>query len=85
MRDCTNQKGYQGCYACSDFPCTHIGQFPVSTGKKVMLRAHPAIQKLGPAAFAEAEEQRYRCPTCGQLLHRGARVCQYCQSLVDLD
>jgi hypothetical protein len=85
IRDCTAQKGYHGCYECRDFPCTHIDQFPVLTGKNVMLRAHPIIQEEGASAFIEAEEQRYHCPICGQRLYRGARECNHCRSLVDLD
>jgi hypothetical protein len=85
IRDCTSQKSYQGCHECGDFPCDHIDHFPVPTGKKVMQRAHSAIQELGPAAFVEAEEQRYHCPACGQRLYRGARECRQCQTRVDLD
>lgn len=85
IRDCTEQKGYQGCGECNDFPCIHINQFPVLTSKNAMLRACPIIQEEGAGAFIEAEEQRYRCPTCGQRLYRGARECYHCRSSVDLD
>jgi hypothetical protein len=85
IRDCALQKGYQGCHECRDFPCSHIDEFPLPAGKKVILRAIPYWRDHGTEQWILSEEQRYRCPECGQGLFRGARQCPYCKSAVDVD
>ena len=39
IRNCTKEKGYTGCHQCNEFPCRHIDNFPMTVGKKVILRA----------------------------------------------
>ena len=46
IRDCTKQKGYTGCHQCAEFPCQHIEDFPMTVGKKVILRAIPYWREL---------------------------------------
>lgn len=41
IRECTQQKGVQGCHECVDFPCSLIDEFPMPVGKKVILRTIP--------------------------------------------
>jgi hypothetical protein len=85
IRECTQQKGYQGCHECLDFPCALIDGFPMPTGRKVMLRAFPYWRTHGTEQWILAEEKRYRCPECGQKLFRGVTQCQHCKSAVDVD
>jgi len=85
IRDCVNEKGYQGCHQCDDFPCGHIEKFPLPVGKKVQLRAIPQWRKMGTEKWVEAEEKRYVCPNCGYKLFRGAKRCRSCREPVDLD
>jgi hypothetical protein len=85
IRDCAQQKGLQGCYACADFPCALIDEFPMPVGKRVILRAVPYWRTHGMEAWAVAEEKRYRCPECGHRLFRGARQCERCRAEVDVD
>ena len=85
IKDCANEKGYEGCHQCDDFPCEHIDNFPVPTGKKVILRSVPHRREVGTEAWVKAEEDRYKCPECGNATFRGARRCKECKTEVDLD
>jgi hypothetical protein len=85
IRDCTQQKGYQGCHECPDFPCSFIDGFPVPVGKRVILRSVPYWRAHGTEQWIRSEEARYRCPECGHRLFRGAGQCEHCRSAVDVD
>ena len=85
IRECAQQKGFQGCHECPDFPCPFIDEFPMPVGKRVILRAIPYWRSRGTEQWIAAEEKRYTCPECGQRLFRGARQCRHCRSPVDVD
>ena len=85
IRDCVEERGYEGCYQCDDFPCGHIENFPMTVGKKVILRAIPHWRKVGTEKFVQDEEARYVCPECGNKLFRGAMRCNQCKTELDLD
>lgn len=85
IRACTKQKGYQGCHQCVEFPCQHIENFPMTVGKKVILRAVPYWREFGTEKWIMHEEARYLCPECGNKLFRGAMRCNRCKTQVDLD
>ena len=85
IRDCSEKKQNNGCHECSSFPCEYINNFPIPTGKKVILRSIPYIQEHGISKWIESEEARYFCPTCNNLLFRGVKRCNKCKETVDLD
>lgn len=85
IRDCTKEKGYTGCHQCEDFPCGHIEDFPMSVGKKVILRAIPHWREVGTEKWIEDEEARYLCPECGNKVFRGVVRCNKCNEALDLD
>ena len=85
IRSCAQDRQIEGCHRCSDFPCKHIDDFPISVGKKVILRSVPAWRELGTEKWMEEEEKRYRCPHCGEKLFRGVRKCRGCGQAVDVD
>jgi hypothetical protein len=85
IRDCAQEKGYQGCHQCPDFPCSLVDEFPMPAGRKVMLRAVPYRGAHGTTQWILAEEARYLCSECGQKLFRGAKQCPHCRALVDVD
>ena len=85
IRDCTEEKGYSGCHQCEDFPCQHVDNFPMSVGKKVILRAVPYRREHGAEKWVQDEEARYVCPECGNRVFRGVVTCNRCRVKLDLD
>ncbi len=85
IRSCSQEKGYEGCFQCSDFPCKMIDRFPIEVGKKVILRAIPQWKELGTEKWVEMEEKRYLCRECGNKLFRGAKRCNKCGISVNID
>jgi hypothetical protein len=85
IRDCTKQKGYTGCHQCGEFPCQHIDDFPMTVGKKVILRAIPYWREFGTEKWIQDEEARYICPECGNKVFRGVVRCNQCKANLDLD
>nr|MDO8110979.1 DUF3795 domain-containing protein [Candidatus Sigynarchaeota archaeon] len=93
IRKCVKDRGFYSCHQCGEAPCKYVKNFPFPVGKKVMRRAIPewraACKKLGAdkgdVAFAKTQFDRYRCPSCGQPLFRGAKRCKACKAPVDVD
>ena len=85
IRACTKEKGYSGCHQCDEFPCASIEHFPMTVGKKVMLRAIPYWREVGMEKWIADEEARYICPECGNKVFRGVVTCNQCKAKLDLD
>ena len=85
IRACTQEKGYSGCHECNEFPCQYIENFPMTVGKKVILRVIPYWREVGTEKWIQDEEARYICPECGNKVFRGARRCNKCKVSLDLD
>ena len=85
IRKCMQEKGISGCHRYNEFPCRHIENFPMTVGKKVILRAVPYRREVGTAKWMQDEEARYVCPECGQKVFRGAVKCNQCKAMLDLD
>ena len=85
IKDCARRQGYAGCHECADWPCEHIDSFPMPVGKKVIMRAIPYWREHGTAKYVQDEEARYICPACGHRIFRGAKRCNRCKTLLDLD
>jgi hypothetical protein len=85
IRSCVQERSYEGCHECTDFPCALIENFPLPVGKRVILRAIPTRRELGTAQWVKEEEKRYICPHCGHPAFRGAKRCRSCREAVDLD
>ena len=51
IRACTREKRYIGCHQCEESPCQHIEAFPMTVGKKVILRAIPYWREVGKKAL----------------------------------
>jgi len=85
IKNCTREKGIEGCHQCDEFPCKFITNFPIPVAKKVISRSIPAWRELGTEMWVEQEEKRYHCPECGNKLFRGAKRCNKCKATVDVD
>lgn len=85
IRNCAIRKGYSGCHECEEFPCRFIEEFPMTVGKKVILRAVPYRKAHGAETWVCDEEARYVCPNCGNPVFRGAMRCNRCRTDLNLD
>jgi hypothetical protein len=85
IKDCVKARGYEGCHQCSDFPCEYIEEFPMTVGKKVILRVIPYRREFGDKKWIEEELARYICPDCGNTVFRGVARCNKCKAQLDLD
>jgi predicted RNA-binding Zn-ribbon protein involved in translation (DUF1610 family) len=85
IRNSTKEKGFTGCHQCDEFPCHHIESFPMTVGKRVILRAIPYWRKVGTEKWIQDEESRYICPNCGNKVFRGTVKCNQCKEVLDLD
>lgn len=85
IRDCTKEKGYSGCHECDEFPCQYIENFPMTVGKKVILRAISYWREVGTEKWIENEEARYVCSDCGNRVFRGVVKCNQCKADLALD
>jgi len=85
IKECTREKGYLGCHQCDEFPCEHIENFPMTVGKKVILRTIPYWRKVGTEKWIQDEEARYICPECGNKVFRGVVTCNKCKMELNLD
>lgn len=85
IKSCAGERGYEGCHQCGDWPCSHVTEFIMPVGRRVMLRAVPQWREWGTERWVEEEEKRYHCPNCGHALFRGAKRCNKCGDAVDVD
>ncbi len=85
IRNCVQEKGLTGCHECEEFPCKFVEEFPMTVGKKVILRAIPYWREHGTEKWIQDEEARYVCPDCGNRVFRGAARCNKCKANLDLD
>jgi hypothetical protein len=90
IRECVLAKGFISCHQCAEWPCALISNFPLYTGRRVMMRTIPLWreqvarhgQERGSVEWARAECERYHCPSCGEPLFRGAQKCRACGEAV---
>lgn len=85
IKDCIKDKDIEGCRQCDEFPCGIIDSWTSVTGKKIILRNIPVWRELGTEKWVEYVENRYKCPECGTQLFRGVKICNKCESDVELD
>jgi predicted RNA-binding Zn-ribbon protein involved in translation (DUF1610 family) len=85
IKTCAGERGYEGCHQCDEWPCAPIESFPIPVGKKVIMRAIPRWREVGTETWVEEEEKRYKCPSCGAQLFRGAKRCRECKETVSVD
>ena len=87
------EKAFYSCHQCGDFPCKFMDNFPMPVGRKVMRRAIPEWRacceqhgtEVGDVAFARAQFDLYKCPSCGYPLFRGSQRCRSCGAATDCD
>jgi len=69
------------CYECPDFPCerlSHLGQRYVTNYKINFIGNLKYIKERGISQFLLKEEEKWKCPGCGEVIccHNG--ICYNC-------
>jgi len=86
IRECVLGRGLTSCHLCREWPCALIEDFPLATGRRVIMRTIPLWREQvarhgaerGSVEWARAECARYHCPSCGEPLFRGVQKCRAC-------
>ncbi|MCP3926131.1 MAG: DUF3795 domain-containing protein [Desulfobacterales bacterium] len=87
IRNCVKEKDFYSCHQCDEWPCDHIENFGLATGKRVMMRTIPIWREKvaefgdekGGDEWVRSECERYHCSSCGNPLFRGAQKCRKCK------
>jgi hypothetical protein len=90
IRDCVRSKELYSCHQCEDWPCKMVTNFPLATGRKVMMETLPKWREKvaeqgdekGSEEWARSVCERYHCSSCGTPLFRGAQRCRSCKKQV---
>lgn len=85
IRNCTKERGIEGCHLCAEFPCDKIESFPYPEVKKRILKSIPLWRKIGTEDFIRGEMEKYRCPECSTPLFSRATTCIKCGKKVNWD
>ena len=81
IKSCADEKRFEGCYQCGQFPCDKIESFPFAEAKQNILRTVPRWRELGTEAWIKEEEALFTCKSCGTALFRGAKKCRNCNTI----
>lgn len=79
------KKDMRAATSAANSPAGISKPFPMTVGKKGMLRAVPYRRKFGTEKWIQDEEARYVCPGCGNKVFRGAVQCNQCKTKLDID
>jgi len=74
-------KQIQFCYGCPDFPCESLQRLDNSYKKNYrmsMIENLEYIKSHGMEQFLTREEERWKCPHCGELISCHNGICYNC-------
>ena len=82
-RDCEKlrKKQIRFCYECSDMPCrklAHIDEHYSARYGMSMLENQKVIKEKGMDAFLKSQAEKYRCPSCGDVVSVHDGKCYAC-------
>ena len=78
------KKEIENCYECSDFPCEQIQKLDTKYRKRFDMSTIDNlrfIKENGMEKFLQQQEEKYKCPKCGEIIcvHNGK--CYSCNTL----
>ncbi|MFX0091032.1 MAG: DUF3795 domain-containing protein [Candidatus Hodarchaeota archaeon] len=80
IRACAETKGISFCFECQEYPCKSFSNFP--TERLPHLVSMPEnleyIKKNGLNNWLETQEQRWKCPQCGEKFSWYETTCEKC-------
>lgn len=87
IRNCevikNNESGF--CYECDKYPCRRLKDLDKRYRTKYnmsMLENLQNIKEKGVDEFIQSEEERWKCPQCGNLLCVHRNSCQKCNYVI---
>ena len=82
IRSCAEGKKIAHCSECSEFPCSRITDFNNNYGKLLhhseVLANLNRLRSVGIKEWAKSEEERWRCPKCGNRMGWYDKACSNC-------
>ncbi|MCW4018232.1 MAG: DUF3795 domain-containing protein [Candidatus Bathyarchaeota archaeon] len=81
------QQQVQFCYECQGMPCEKLSKLDSGYQKRYhmsMVENLKDIKNRGINAFLEAQQARYRCPNCGDVVSVHDRKCYACGKVAQL-
>ncbi len=69
------------CYQCPDFPCEHIKRLDTKYRQRFSYSTIANLEDIrdnGMEAFLKEQEQRYKCPNCGDVVCVHTGKCYSC-------
>jgi len=82
-RDCekTRKGQVRFCYECQEMPCKNLAKIDAHYSARYgmsMVENLKTIQEKGMDAFLKSQEEKYRCPSCGDLVSVHDGKCYKC-------
>jgi len=82
IRSCAEGRAVAHCADCSEFPCSRISSFNNDYGKLLhhseVLANSRHLREMGIKDWAKSEEERWRCPQCGNRIGWYDKACSKC-------
>ena len=88
IRNCSRSKNLEYCFQCKDYPCNMLIKFRNDgyAHHSVILYNLNMIREKGIGSWLEYQEQRWKCPDCGEIYTWYDRECFNCgNSLVSCE
>lgn len=83
IKDCIENRGYQHCYECSDFPCEKIKRLDKTyrTRYKIsLIKNSRFVKEKGIPSFLKEQAQKYTCSKCGGIISLHDAQCSECRT-----
>ena len=82
-RDCEKlrKKQIRFCYECADMPCENLSKLDKYYSARYgmsMVENQKMMQELGMEQFLEIQTEKYRCPSCGDIISVHDGKCYAC-------
>jgi hypothetical protein len=82
-RDCPKKVGKQlrSCYECADMPCAHLAKLDAHYSARYdmsMVENLKDIKAKGMDEFLKTQTEKYRCPSCGDVVSVHDGKCYKC-------